>query len=66
MTDEPRAAGQVWRPKAWPNSLFLLLFLDETNDDEYAEVWAALDLETAELRDVTFNLDSPTRNVRVT
>ncbi len=66
LQDEPRAPGQVWSPKAWPGSLFCLLFLDEDHSDDEVEVWAALDLVTAEVRDLSFNRAIPTKNQRIT
>lgn len=63
--NNPRAPGQVWEPKAWPGRLFCLLYRDEDMSDDEAEVWAVLDLETAELRDLSFNMKIPTHNKRV-
>lgn len=59
---DKREAGQVWKLKAWPSSLYLLLFVDVEELD--GEVWAALNLETGEVHDAYF-FDNGTLNVRV-
>lgn len=61
-----RAPRQAWEPKAWPGRLFCLLYRDEDMSDDDFEVWAVLDLETAELRELRFNMKISTHNKRVT